>query len=208
VRRGLEQCRVEQVDFDLLQRSAIPLNADTLIRQGRRVPADLEAYWTRYFSEAARTEGAETWAAFVGNSLAAYLIAFTIEDVCNLLIVRSSLQFLDAYPNNALIFQFLHSRMRTPGMRCVSYGFESIQSDLASLDQFKTGMGFQKIPVGQRIELSAWLKPFFNRYTTPVAQQILKSLGRGENGAKMRGLLHWYNEQPRIDARQKAARAA
>jgi len=192
VRRGLEACRVEQVDFGLLRKHAITLNADTLIRQGRKVPSDLESYWTRYYENAARTEGAETWAAFVGDQMAAYLISFTLEDVASMLILRSSLKFLDAYPNNALVFRYLHERMRSGEIRQVCYGYESIQADLESLDQFKTGMGFRKIPAGQRVELAGWVKPLVNRYTVPVAQRILK----------------WYGQQPVLEPMREIARAA
>lgn len=208
VRRGLEACRVERVNFELLKKLAIPLNADTLIRQGRKVPSDLAAYWTRFYENAATTEGAEAWAAFVGDQLAAYLISFTIEDVANMLILRSSLQFLDSFPNNALVYRFLHERMRSGEVRQVCYGYESIQADLESLDQFKTGMGFRKIPVGQRIELAGWLKPLVNRFTAPMAQKILRKLSNGENSAKMQGILKWYQQQPRLVGEAEIARAA
>jgi hypothetical protein len=208
VRRGLEACRVEQVDFELLRKHAIPLNADTLIRQGRKVPSNLESYWTRYYENAARTEGAETWAAFVGDQLAAYLISFTMEDVASMLILRSSLKFLDTFPNNALVFQYLHHKMRSGEIRQVCYGYESIQADLESLDQFKTGMGFRKVPAGQRIALAGWLKPLINQYTMPMAERMLKLAGKGENLAKLQGILKWYREQPALRSQREAIRAA
>ena len=208
VRRGMEACCVEQVDINLLRTCAIPLNADTLIRQGRKVPSDLAAYWTRYYQHAATTVGAEAWAAFVGSELAAYLISFTVEDTANLLIVRSSLKHLDCFPNNALIYQFLYQRLRAGDVRQVSYGYESIQSGLSSLDQFKTGMGFNRIPVGQRIEMASWLRPFVNRYTTPVANTLLKVVGQSENCAKLQGILNWYQRQPGLKSTGRIARAA
>lgn len=208
VRRGLDACRVEQVDFSLLQKHAIPLNADTLIRQGRKVPSNLERYWTRYFHEASKTEGAETWAAFVGDSLAAYLISFTIEDVANLLIVRSSLQFLEAFPNNALVYQFVHNRIRTSEVNQINYGYESIQAGLGSLDQFKTGMGFRRAPAGQRLELAGWVRPLVNRFTIPLAERVLRSFGKGETTAKLDGILRWYQQQPSLHAKLVQSRAA
>jgi hypothetical protein len=208
VRRGLDACRVEQVDFSLLQKHAVSLNADTLTRQGRKIPSNLEDYWTKYYKEAARTEGAETWAAFVGDSLAAYLISFTIEDVANLLIVRSSLHFLDAFPNNALLYQFIHSRMRSGNVNQISYGYESIQAGLGSLDQFKTGMGFRKAPVGQRLELAAWVRPLMNRVTMPIASQVLRRFGESETTAKLDGMLRWYQQQPSLIEKLSRSRAA
>ncbi len=208
VRRGLEACRVERVDFSLLQQHAIPLNADTLVRQGRKVPSNLASYWSRYYEEAAQTEGAEAWAAFVGDSLAAYLISFTIEDVANLLIVRSSLQFLDAFPNNALLYRFVYDRIRTGDVKQISYGYESIQAGLGSLDQFKTGMGFRQAPAGQRIELAGWVRPLVNRFTMPMAERVLKRFGEGETTAKLNGILQWYQQQPALSAKPVRSRAA
>jgi hypothetical protein len=200
VRRGLEACRVERVDFADLGRHAIPLNADTLIRQGRKVPANLEQYWSKYFTEASRTDGAEAWAAFVDGQMAAYVISFMIEDISNLLILRSSLAHLKSYPNNALVFEFLSHKMRSDDCSQVLYGYESIQAGMGSLDQFKTGMGFRQAPVGQRVDLASWLPPLMNRVTIPAANGVLRRLGSGETNAKLRGILAWYAQQPALDA--------
>lgn len=208
VRRGLEVCRVERIEFQQLQKLAMPLNADTLIRQGRKVPSDLQDYWTRYYQQASITPGAEAWAAFIRTNLAAYLISFMIDDVANLLIVRSSSQHLESYPNNALLFHFLSARLKDPDVRMVSYGYESIQADLGSLDQFKLGMGFRKDPVGQRIEFAPWLSPFINRFTDAVTRRVLKSLGQGETVAKFEGMLNWYRDQPTLKVSADSRRAA
>ncbi len=197
VRRGLEACSIEQVGFDLLRQQAIPLNADTLLRQGRRIPANLESYWKQYYDAAEKTAGAEAWGAFVDGQLAAYLIAFTIGDATNLNIVRSSLEHLKKFPNNALIFQYLHHTMRRGDIKQVVYGYESIQPGMESLDQFKTGMGFRLAPVGQRIELTRWMKPALNRFTARPASALAKRLmGNGETAAKIQGMLAWYARQP------------
>lgn len=198
VRRGLELCTVEQVDFQTLRRHAVPLNRDTLIRQGRRVPHDLERYWHRYYDAAAQTQGAEAWAAFVDGEMAAYSVGFLMEDVVSLQILRSSTKHLDAFPNNALVFRYLQERMPSPEISSVCYGYESIQSGLGSLDQFKTGMGFEKLPAGQRIELATWVKPFVNRLTLPLAGRLLSKLGNGETVAKLKGIIDWYQQQPSL----------
>ncbi len=208
VRRGLDACRIERVDFSLLREKAIPLNADTLIRQGRKVPSNLESHWTQYYQNASQTEGAQAWAAFVGDALAAYLISFTIEDVANLLIVRSSLQFLDAFPNNALVYRFVHDTIRQSEVNQINYGYESIQAGLGSLDQFKTGMGFRLAPTGQRLEFSNWVRPLVNRFTIPVAENILQRLGETETTAKLDGIIRWYQKQPSLDGKLLRSRAA
>lgn len=70
VRRGLEACRIEQIDFEQLRKHAIPLNADTLVRQGQKCPRIWKPTGLVTTKHAARTPGAETWAAFVGDQMA------------------------------------------------------------------------------------------------------------------------------------------
>ncbi len=209
VRRGLESCQVEQIDFDLLQRAGLQLNVDTLIRQGRSVPSDLERYWRRFYEAAQQTPGAEAWGAFVDGNLAAYLISFAIEDVANMTIVRSATAHLGCYPNNALVFRFLQERLRSGKVRCVSYGYQSVQSGTDSLDQFKSGMGFIRDAVDQRIEIAAWARPFLNRLTLPAVARLLGLAGNPEQTAKLRGIADWYRQQPTpaeiLARREKAA---
>ncbi len=208
VRRGLEACEVRRVDFSDLSRDSIALHADTLQRQGRRIPDDLERTWRRYYAEAARTIGAEAWAAYVNGEMAACLVAFVIEDVSNLLIVRSSLQYLESFPNNALIYTYLHTRLRQGDISTVSYGYQSIQAGLDSLDQFKTGMGFDKVPTGQRVEFAGWLRPIVNRTTIPLLQRLLLSRQDSEQRAKLLGMLQWYCQQPRRSQLSRDLRVA
>jgi hypothetical protein len=208
VRRGLELCRTEQVPFDVLTKQAIPLNADTLIRQGRRVPVNLVNYWQTYFAEAAKTEGAEAWGSFVDGELAAYLISFTINDVANIVIMRSAIAHLKKFPNNALLYQFLYERVRDSGLRHVGIGYASMQAGLESLDQFKLRMGFRMAPVGQRVEMASWLKPFVNQLTAGPACQLLRRFTDSETAGKFEGMLKWYHEQPDLRIRHAEVRAA
>ncbi|MBL8819464.1 MAG: hypothetical protein JNL58_25755 [Planctomyces sp.] len=205
VRRGLEDCKIERIEFAELSKHAIQLNIDTLIRQERKVPANIETYWKKYYEAASVTEGAEAWAAWCEGRLAAYVIAFTIGTTANMLIVRSALDLLPKFPNNALLFQYLYNKIREPQIEQVVYGYESIQAGLGSLDQFKTGMGFQLDPVGQRIELARWVRPFVNRYTTAMASRFLQRLGKGETPAKLQGILNWYRDQPTLSQPDSAA---
>lgn len=208
VRRGLEECQVEQVDFDVLRRHAVSLNADTLIRQKRKVPKNLNTYWQKYFDAAEATQGAEAWGAFADGQLAAYLISFVVESTANILIVRSSTQHLKKLPNNALLFQYLYQRIRDEGIQRISYGYESIQAGLGTLDQFKVGMGFRAEACGQRVELANWIRPLLNRYTLPSLSRLLKSAGDGETSSKLQGILTWYQQQPVLSTAVQDSRSA
>lgn len=194
-RRGLEQCLVREVTFTELAQQALRLNRETLARQKRSLPADFEGYWRRYFTAASQAEGACAWGAFAGEALAAYLIAFEMESIAHVLIVRSSTEHLKIYPNNALLYGFLQHALNRGRYREVSIGFESIRRDLRSLDHFKLGMGFSRIEIGQRVELAPALARLL---PIPVLSGLLRVSPVWQHGEvldKLAGLLEWYRDQ-------------
>ena len=194
-RRGLEQCRVEQVSFNDLSAKALVLNRDTMLRQGRALPRDFESYWLRYYREAAKAIGAEAWCAFSEGALAAYLIAFETDGCCNILVVRSAVEKLKVYPNNALLFSYADVALKRPGIRRVSIGLEPIQQDMDGLDHFKLGLGFEKKPCGQRVEVAPWLRPILSGHMLSGARAATRLLPRNERIDKLSGLLNWLAEQ-------------
>lgn len=197
-RRGLDQCDVRPVSFDELQDLGLQLNRETMVRQQRKIDADFDTYWERYYASAAVADGAEAWGAFVEGRLAAYLIAFRMEGVAHILIVRSSSRFLKQYPNNALMFTYLSHTLAADDIREVSIGLESIQEGMGTLDHFKLGMGFRKKPTGQRIVLKPMLENFLGPIGLRAARFVVKNGWGKERMAKLSGLLQWYAEQPRL----------
>lgn len=196
-RRGLESCEVRPLDFQELLADGITLNRETLERQGRKATDDFDLYWKRYYAEAAKAEGGHAWGSFVDGMLASYLIAFVMEDVSHVLIVRSSQAYLKRYPNNALIYEYLRYMLHGGLVREVSIGLESIQEGMDSLDHFKLGMGFRKEPVGQRIVLKPWLSRLIRPPLLGIGQSVLRHMPNNETITKIAGLLRWYNEQPK-----------
>ena len=194
-RRGLEACTVREMSFSELAGEGVALQRDTLTRQGRHVPRDLDRYWSRYFAAAARTEGALTWGAFRGDTLAAYLIAFEIAGTVNVVIVRSAAALLKHYPNNALLFTFIRHMLRDAGVRRVSIGFEPLQANLTSLDHFKEGLGFRRLAVHQYVRLAPPLPALLRRPLLAGSIACLKLLPRSEVANKVAGLLECYANQ-------------
>jgi hypothetical protein len=198
-RRGLESCSVKRLEFkDLESAGCLDLNRDTLIRQGRRVPANHDQYWRKYYSAAATSHCMEAWGAFAGDELSAYLIACKIEDCINILILRSHSKHLKANPNNALFFVFTGDAMSRDDVKEVSTGLESLQPDTFELERFKLRMGYQRIPIGQRIEFNYPLKLILRG---PLLRRLHNTVGRlqgRENFDKLAGILRWYAEQPAV----------
>jgi hypothetical protein len=197
-RRGLDNCDVRPVAFDDLHVSGLKLNRETLERQGRAIPANFNSYWRKYYHFAGKAEGAEAWGSFVEESLAAYLIAFEIEGCLNIFIMRSSREHLKFYPNNALLFSFIKETLRRANIQEVSIGLESLQQGMEGLDHFKIGMGFERIPIGQRIEISPPLKLLLRGSILRWLSTYFESKADREEYGKLEGMLNWYREQPTI----------
>jgi hypothetical protein len=149
VRRGLRRCQVRRVSCAEVERLGLAANRDTLERQGRSARLN-ERNWGRYWQAAAVTPGMETWAAFVGEELAAFLVSVDFGDCVEFLLARSCRKHFDAYPNNALIFSVAEEMLVRRGIGKITFGLESLEP-VGPLDQFKFSMGFRTEPLRQRV---------------------------------------------------------
>lgn len=205
-RRGLENCVVRQLELSELPRlGALELDRDTHIRQGRSIPKNHHAHWLRYY-EAARQSGlAEAWGSFVDDRLGAYLISFLIEGCANIFILRSDRGQLKQYPNNALVYSYTKTALSRKEVEEVSFGLEPIQTDLDSLDHFKTGMGYEKIPIGQRVQIHPLARLLCRGSLLNRLEEWSERRSNTERGRKLHGLFKWYREQLAADWERSAS---
>lgn len=201
LRRGLENCSVRRLSFaDLRRHGGLELSRSTLRRQNRGVPADHDSYWLGYYAAAEPIDTAECWGAFVGDELAASLIAVTIEDCANLLVLRSAREHLGRYPNNALVYTFTRNALSRPWVTEVSWGLESLLPDLVPLEHFKVGMGFEERSVGQRLDVTGWLKVLLRSPAAPAARMVAVRRQERPNWGRLPAMLEWYANQPPLPA--------
>lgn len=195
VRRGLKRCVVRRLSFlELLKYNALDINDETLIRQGRRISAYNRRYLTRYYRTAGHFEIAEAWGAFAGKELAAYLVAFNIDDCAKIMHVRSDRELLRHYPNNALIYEYTKHALSTDNVTEVSFGLEPIQSELSSLGEFKMGMGYFKKPIGQMIVVNRYIRALVqNSYFEKIIEMIGNACSE-ESFKKLQGMLRICGE--------------
>ncbi|MDZ7292063.1 MAG: hypothetical protein ONB44_05900 [candidate division KSB1 bacterium] len=164
VRRGLKHCQVGQItEAEYFCSQGWSLHAETLKRQGRLAKAD-RRNWKRTANCLGHFAGLEVWGAWFEEALAAFVLTFQVEDCVHLLTFRSADQYLRYYPNNALIYTVISEMLSREAVRLVSFGEESLQG-LESLDAFKTGMGFRKQPMVQKIILNPFVSPAVNGLT-------------------------------------------
>jgi hypothetical protein len=156
-RRGLERCMVQQITFPYLAREGYHLVRETVARQGRNSQGLGETQWARYCAAAARSKGFEGWAAFVGGTLAGFVVAALVEDYYTLLHQSSATKHLSEYVNNALVFVLMKASLSRADVGRVSYGLKSIDQT-PGLDQFKVNMGFTLRPTAERVKINPLLR--------------------------------------------------
>jgi len=159
VRQGLRNCVVRQIDFDYLHEHGMPLNRDSLRRQGRDEPVFTRgARWRQFCNAGKQVEGTAAWGAFVDNHLAAYMVTFVTDEYCSILYQMSRTELLPYKTNNALTYAVTKEMLSSPRISHVSYGRESIR-DLPGLTEYKTRLGYKKRPVNCVVVLHSLLRP-------------------------------------------------
>lgn len=182
VRRGLENCRVQEIDFDFLRRHGLSLNRDTLERQGRDDLGFSEPRLWAQFCEAGKAVAAvQAWGALTSIGLAAYAITFRFENSVNISYQNSRTDALRLKPNHALTFQVTQYCMNWPGVEQVAYGLESLAAQ-HGLDVYKRRMGFKKTRVNYVVVLRPLLRRLLRGGPGAVLLQGLKTLARPARG--------------------------
>jgi hypothetical protein len=140
-RRGLENFLIRQLDFNELANHN-SINIDTLTRQGRNPRVWTDKQWRQFCASSNGLKGLETWGAFYENNLAAFLVAYIMDDYFYIFHHSSATKYLQSYPNNALIFFITKLKLASQEINHVSYGPQSLDAP-DSLETFKFRMGFQ-----------------------------------------------------------------
>lgn len=172
IRRGLKRHEIRRISGTELETAGMQAFVETLDRQDRRNASSIEQ-WKRLLAAADGEPGVEIWSAWQGHELAAYLMVFLIDDVCEFYQGRSRNCFLKDYPNNALVFHLTEEMLARRGLREVTYGLESLET-VDSVDAFKLSMGYERKPIHQRIvfrpSLAAALK-------VPLVRPLIRWMG-------------------------------
>ena len=198
VRRGLKSFEVRPVKQAELATDGIRLNRETMLRQGRSIGSGFDTYWGQYFSALAKAESADVWGAVSGGELAAYCVAFRMESVAHLLLLRSSQQHLSKYVNNALIFGYLKHALSRSEVSAVSFGLAPMQGEMPLLLQFKESMGFVRKPVRQAIVLRAPVDSILRSRAGPMIRYFALRCLSSERADKAAGMIDWVRTQPRL----------
>jgi hypothetical protein len=167
-RRGLERVEVRRGCFnDEVEPTARAVYFDNVQRLGLfRTEADAWKRWRQWESVLRDGSCAQFWGAWKDGALVAFSVVvptpWGVEIVCQ----RSSKKFLDAYPNNALVYTIVTEAFRV-GDLLVSFGLSEFGSGPGGLDHFKKGMGFEAVRLEEHYEF-AFLPGAFQRWINPT----------------------------------------
>ena len=190
--KGLDYATYEPVSFARLAKEGWALRAETLARQGR-TKAENAGWWEKLCLSADGLPGFEAWGAFRDGALVAALIVYLAGD-CYLMLYQQSLtEHLRFGVNNALGFVFTRQALARPGVKELFYGFQSLDA-ASNVDEFKFRMGYEPLPVRQRVLFHPALRPLMTPATL-AAVDYLGGLGRGRPAwLKAAGLIRFYLE--------------
>ena len=173
-KRGIARCRVERVDFDFLYDKGQVLQVDTLVRQGRDTGIFDLKKWRAYCTAAKELPGFEAWGSFVEDELTAFLVTFKMDECMVYILQRSLKKHLSSYPNNAITHVVTKDALSRPDVDIVSYGLKSLHAP-ESLDDYKIGMGFVKMPVRERVAINPLYRPVFNGFTGALLSRLARN---------------------------------
>jgi len=193
-RRGLENCRVEQIDFDYLAEHGLALNQDTAARQGfDNLYADAD-YWRRYCAAAKQSEGVTAWGAFVEDELAAFLVSIEVDGWAEWVVNHSSNVLRKKYPNNALAFKAAQYFFQQKNCAGICYGLGSLEPT-PSLDHFKQRMGWTLQPIKQRLVFSKKMRLMFSLATESCLKIAIALFPRNYTVRKVAAMVRLYRQQ-------------
>jgi hypothetical protein len=174
-RRGLERVEVRRATLDdELVSVAYPIYAETIRRLGlisnnRRITRR----WQTWVKTIRNASCAEFWGAWHDRALVAFSVAVRTPWGLEIVLQRSASNAFGLNPNNALVYTATCDAL-AGGAEQVSFGLSSFASGGASLDHFKTNMGYQAI----RLEEHYGWHPLLRRLGPSLTSHRLRALYR------------------------------
>jgi len=172
-RRGLENTRVSPLSFDFLVKKGMILIKDTAVRQEREPDFASPEEWATFCEVAGKIPDFDAWGAFVDNRLAAFLIGAKILDYYYILHQASETRSLNMRPNNALVYIVTKEKINDASINAVSYGLDSVEFT-PGLNRFKSGMGYQREKIYQRIMINPWFRWIKNKQVMAALAKVIK----------------------------------
>ncbi len=190
VRKGLRNCTVTPISFDLLASDGYDLQIETLERQKRKLSISKKE-WEIRCKSAGELPGFQAWGAYVGRVLAASVITFQMDDWVYMLYQQCRRNYLDHHVNNALSFVVTNHIIEIQKHKNILYGLHSLDAP-PSIDEFKFRMGYSAKPVRQRVSFSSKFQFIFNNSSHKLINSFTKIFPGSPFLAKAEGMIRFY----------------
>ncbi len=190
IRRGLENCRIEQIPFERLAEEGWQLQKDTLERQNRQNSMKKEE-WQRICLAAIGLPSFTCWAALVGGELAAAIITCRLDDKSYVPYALSRTAFLGLHVNQALFYTACREMLSQPGISGIFFSLHSLDAP-ESVDEFKFRLGYTAKPVRQQIVFHPLLLPFINQFTYQTVVSRIEKNPQNTFLRKVEGMMRFY----------------
>jgi len=193
-RRGLENCTLEQIDFDYLMQHGLALNRDTAKRQGRHMIYTDPEYWKIYCNAGKQTPGITAWGVMTEGQLGTYLVAAEEDNWWNWLLTNSSTALLKKRTSNILFYQATKDFFSNNPSKKICYGLGSLE-DVNWLDYFKKNMGITMQPIKQRLIFSKKLQIALAFAREPCIKMLNILFPRNYTVRKTSAMIRLYRQQ-------------
>ncbi len=192
IRKGLSNCRIEQISFTKLANEGWTLQKAALGRQ-RRLTSMTRKQWERCCFSAEGLPGFEAWAAIIGDSLAATVITARIDDVWTIPYAQSLTKYLGLHVNNALFYTVCKNFLERDGIKEVFTNLESLDAP-ESVDVFKFRIGFIPKPIRQQIYFNPLIRPLIGQGVYSMAKVLNKIFPDSPFWSKTEGTIRFHLE--------------
>lgn len=190
VKKGLNHCRVERISMERMAEEGWELEQSTAQRQ-QRANVYEKKQWRRRYLSAADLPGFEVWGALSGDQLVASILAFQMDDCCELISQQCHRDFLTEHVNHALTFTIAQEMIHRPGINSIFYSLQSLDAP-PSVDEYKFRMGFTAKPVRQRILFHPALRLAVNPFSYQVIRRAHRFSPQNHTLTKAEGMFRFY----------------
>jgi hypothetical protein len=190
IRRGLENCRIEQIPFERLAEEGWELQMDTLERQNR-LSSMKKDEWQRICLAAIGLPSFTAWGALVGSELAAAIITCQLDDKGYVPYALSRSAFLGLHVNQALFYTACREILSKPGINGIFFSLHSLDAP-ESVDEFKFRLGYTAKPVRQQVIFHPLLKPWINKITHQFILSRIEKSPQNTFLRKVEGMMRFY----------------
>jgi hypothetical protein len=171
VNRNGHRCQVRIVPWAELRSCGLKVNQDTMDRRGLKMNrCTTPEGWTETCRVAEGIPGLEATGCFIDGNLSGFIVSWTVEGVCQGLLLHRDSEYQSMGAANSLVFGFTRLMIQRTEVHDVTLGRGWFPAE-ESIDRFKRHAGYDEEP----LRLAVMLNP---RWAGVLGSSVTKTLLR------------------------------